>query len=57
MDVALVDDLLALGLGIGLGVQLFRFLICWLPTGLIPVVIVLPWCLRRRPSLLVLESV
>ena len=57
MGVALVDDLLVLGLGVGLGVQLFRLLICWLLIDLVLVVIVLPWCLRRRPSLLVLESV
>ena len=42
MDVALVDDLLDLGLGVGLGVQLFRFLICWLLIDLILVAIVLP---------------
>ena len=56
MDVALIDDLWVLGLGIGLGVQLFRLLICWLLIDLIPVVIILLWCLRRRPSLLVFES-
>ena len=57
MDVALVDDLLVLGLGVGLGVQLFRLLICWLLIDLTLVVITLPWCLRRRPHLLVFESV
>ena len=56
MGVALGDDLLVLGLGVGLGVQLFRLLVCWLLIGLVLVVIILPWCLRRRPSLLVLES-
>ena len=57
MDVALVDDLLVLGLDVGLGIQLFRLLICWLLIDLIPVVIIPPWCLKRRPSLLVFESV
>ena len=28
VGVALVDDLLVLGLGVGLGVQLFRLLVC-----------------------------
>ena len=56
MDVALVDDLLILGLGVGLGVRLFRLLICWLLIDLTPVVLILPWCLRRRPSLLIFES-
>ena len=57
MDVALIYDLLVLGLGVGLGVQLFRLLVCWLLIDLVLVVIILPWCLRRRPSLLVFESV
>ena len=57
MDVALVDDLLVLGLGVGLGVQLFRLLICLLLIDLVLVVIILPWCFKRRPSLLVFESV
>ena len=56
-DVALVDDLWVLGLGVGLGVQLFQLLVCWLLIGLVLVVIILPWCLRRRLSLLVFESV
>ena len=42
MDVALVDDLWVLGLGVGLGVQLFRPSICWLLIDLPPVVIILP---------------
>ena len=57
MDVALVDDPWVLGLGVGLGIQLFRLLICWLLIDLTPVVIILPCCLKRRPSLLVFESV
>ena len=57
MDVALVDAPLVLRLGVGLGVQLSHFLICLLLIDLAPVVIILPWCLRRRLSLLVFESV
>ena len=57
MGVILFDDSMDLGLGVGLGVQLFRLLICWLLIDLILVVIILPCCLRRRPSLLVFESV
>ena len=57
MGVALVDGLWFLGLGVGLDVQLFRLLIYWLLVDLILVVIIQPWCLKRRPSLLVFESV
>ena len=44
MGVALFDDLLVLGLGVGLGIQLFRLLICWLLINLVLVVIILPCC-------------
>ena len=57
MDVALGDGLWVLGLGVGLGVQPFRLLICLLLIDLVLVVIIRPCCLKRRPSLLVFESV
>ena len=44
MGVALVDDRWVLGLGVGLGVQLFRLLICLLLIDLVLVVIIRPWC-------------
>ena len=48
MDVALGDGLWVLGLGVGLGVQPFRLLICLLLIDLVLVVLILPWCLKRR---------
>ena len=48
MDVALINDLWVLGLGVGLGIQLFRLLICLLLIDLVLVVIIRPWCFLEK---------